>query len=76
MRRIVIAFEGERLAALNALARRERRDLRAQVAIFIDECLERRGLLMREPMPAIGAAMAQAANTAPACEGVKNVDAH
>lgn len=72
MRRIVIALEGERLVALDAVAKRERRDLRAQIAIFVDECLERRGLLTREPMPANGAVIAQTANIAPRGEGVKH----
>lgn len=68
MRRIVIALEGERLSALNAVARRERRDLRAQVAVFVDEGLERLGLLPREPLPA-NAAPTPSANSAPAREG-------
>jgi hypothetical protein len=59
MRRIVIALDAQQLSALNNLAKRERRGLREQVEILIDEGLSRLGLLSREAMTANAAPIAR-----------------
>ena len=60
MARVMIRLENEERDALLILARREKRDARAQAALLICAELERLGLLAREPMTANGAPSADA----------------
>lgn len=60
MARITITLGQIERDALRALAEREFREPRAQAALIVRAELERLGLLVREPLPASGAPIADA----------------
>lgn len=71
MRRIFITLDAQKLHAINALAQSEKRTLKAQIDILLDEILQRRGELLTD-------APAQPAHHTDAAprSGGKNVNAN